>query len=175
LSLGNQIIGKLNRIEEFIKNASIFLFPFKILGWIILFLSLMITNFIAIGKWPISAIFKKLNKKELGLSDPINIGSDDELQKIVSKRGTVIVDFWAEWCGPCLLMDSTIIKVAQEYAGKVTVVKIDVSLNSRLSQLYAIRGLPTVVVFKNGDEEIRKSGALTKSQLVRLIDGKESL
>jgi thioredoxin-like negative regulator of GroEL len=72
-------------------------------------------------------------------------------------------------------MDSTIIKVAQEYAGKVTVVKIDVSLNSRLSQLYAIRGLPTVVVFKNGDEEIRKSGALTKSQLVRLIDGKKSL
>ncbi|PKG58401.1 hypothetical protein CXF83_10220 [Shewanella sp. Choline-02u-19] len=169
MSLGNQITGKLNSIENFIENSSTLLFPVKVLGWIVLLLALIITNFIAIGKWPISAISKKLNKKELALGDPINITSDDELQKIVSQQGTVLVDFWAEWCGPCLLMDNTISKLAQEYAGKVCVVKVDVSLNSTLSKLYAVRGLPTVIVFRNGDETIRKSGSLTKSQLVGLI------
>jgi thioredoxin 1 len=169
LSLGNQITDKLNCIEDFIEKSSIYLFPLKILAWIVLFLALMITNFIAIGRWPISAISKRLSKKELVLGDPINITSDIELQNIVSEKGTVLVDFWAEWCGPCLLMDNTINNVAQEYAEKVTVVKVDVSLNPTLSKLYGVRGLPTVMVFKNGNEVIRKSGSLTKNQLIVLI------
>jgi len=169
LSLGNKITGKLNSIEYFIENAPVYLIPLKILAWIVLFVALIVTNFIAIGKWPISAISKRHSKKEFVLGKPINLTSDNDLQKLVSEKGTVLVDFWAEWCGPCLLMDSNINTIAQEYADKLAVVKVDVSLNSTLSKLYGVRGLPTVIVFDNGAEVIRKSGSLTKRQLIELI------
>jgi hypothetical protein len=81
LSLGNQIAGKLNSLENFIQNTSVYLFPVKILGWVILLFALIVTNFIAIGKWPISAISKRLNKKAPALGVPIDVTSDNELKK----------------------------------------------------------------------------------------------
>ena len=83
MSLGSQITGKLNSLEDFIENTSIYLFPVKVLGWFVLLVALMVTNFIAIGKWPISAISKKLNKKAPALGEPIDVISDNELKKIV--------------------------------------------------------------------------------------------
>ncbi|MCH8538540.1 MAG: thioredoxin family protein [Alkalimonas sp.] len=66
-------------------------------------------------------------------------------------------------------MNKAVTRLAKDYAGKVAVVKVDVSLNSKLSKLYAVKGLPIVIVFKHGTETLRKSGSLTKSQLVELV------
>ena len=170
MSLGNKITEKLNSIEVFIQNSPTYFFPIKILGWIVLFLALMVTNLLAVIKWPFSAVFKRLKKKERAPGEPINISSESELSKIIANTEIVLLDFWAEWCGPCLLMNDAINYVAQICAHKVTVVKVDVSLNSKLSNLYSVRGLPTVIVFKNSHEVVRKSGSLTKTQLSEMVE-----
>jgi thioredoxin 1 len=170
LNLGNLITGKLNSLEGAIEKTPGYLFPVKILGWVVLIVALMVSNFIAIGKWPISAVSKKFNKNPSIVGEPIDVTSENELKRIVAENSVVLVDFWAQWCGPCLLMDKTISHIALEYSDNLTVVKVDVSLNSTLSKLYGVRGLPTVLVFKNGEEFVRKSGSLTKEQLVKLFD-----
>jgi len=169
LNPGNLITHTLNQIETCIEKAPVYLFPLKILGWLVLFCALMLTNFIAIAKWPFSAIAKRRKTKLQNVGEPINVGSDAELQQLLTEHDTVLVDFWAEWCGPCLLMNKTITQLAKQHAGNLTVVKVDVSLDSTLSKQYSVRGLPTVIVFRNDSEVSRKSGTLTKNQLEALI------
>ncbi|WP_206485843.1 thioredoxin family protein [Thalassotalea sp. G2M2-11] len=169
MSLGEQITAKLNSIESFNENSANYLFPVKILGWIVLFIALIITNIIAIIQWPVVVIVRKFNQSSPAVGEPINVRSAQELQALIAQHEQVLVDFWAQWCGPCLLMNNTLNELAHRHADDLLVVKVDVSLNSSLSQLYGVRGLPTVIVFNNGEEAARKSGALTMQQLQGLI------
>ena len=81
----------------------------------------------------------------------------------------VLVDFWAEWCGPCRMMAPTIDAVADEYAGKVKVGKLDVDSNGQTAMRYNIRGIPTLLVFKQGQVVEQKVGAVGKADVVRML------
>ena len=82
----------------------------------------------------------------------------------------VLVDFWAEWCGPCRMMSPTIDAVADEYHGKVKVGKLNVDENGGTAMRYNIRGIPTLLVFKGGQVVAQKVGAVGKSDLKQLLD-----
>ncbi len=82
----------------------------------------------------------------------------------------VLVDFWAEWCGPCRMIAPTVEAVAEELKDTATVYKMDVDENMNIPQQYGIRGIPTLMIFKNGAVEATKVGALSKSQLTAFID-----
>jgi len=97
--------------------------------------------------------------------------SDASFDSDVLKSGTpVLVDYWAEWCGPCRVIAPILDEVASEYKGKVTVAKLNVDENQATPAKYGIRGIPTLTLFKGGAVVGTKVGALSKSQLTSFID-----
>jgi thioredoxin 1 len=105
------------------------------------------------------------------MSDAVLHVTDTEFNETVLKASVpVLVDYWAEWCGPCKQLSPVVDEIAKDYDGKLTVVKINIDENPQTPQTYGVRGIPTLMLFKNGEVEATKVGALTKSQLAAFID-----
>jgi len=105
------------------------------------------------------------------VSDAIVYVSDSTFDSEVLQSGTpVLVDYWAEWCGPCKMIAPILDDVAKEYAGKLKIAKLNIDENHDTPPKYGIRGIPTLMLFKNGDVAATKVGALSKSQLAAFID-----
>ncbi|MCX7141670.1 MAG: thioredoxin TrxA [Proteobacteria bacterium] len=105
------------------------------------------------------------------MSEHILHVTDDTFEaEVLQSQTPVLVDYWAEWCGPCKAIAPTLEQVAKEYTGKLKVAKVNVDENQEIPRKYGIRGIPTLMLFKNGTIEDTKVGALSKAQLTAFLD-----
>jgi thioredoxin 1 len=105
------------------------------------------------------------------VSEQILYLTDDTFEKeVINSSNPVLVDYWAEWCGPCKMIAPILEEVASEYTGKVKIAKLNIDENPQTPPRYGIRGIPTLMLFKNGNVEATKVGALSKSQLTAFLD-----
>lgn len=100
------------------------------------------------------------------MSDKIIHLTDSSSEADVLKaEGPILVDFWAEWCGPCKMIAPILDEIAEEFEGKLTITKLNIDQNPATAPKYGIRGIPTLLLFKNGEVAATKVGALSKGQL----------
>jgi thioredoxin 1 len=111
------------------------------------------------------------NIKRPKMSEAIVYVTDSSFDTEVLQSNTpVLVDYWAEWCGPCKMIGPILEDVAKDYAGKLKVAKLNIDENQDTPPKYGIRGIPTLMLFKNGNVEATKVGALSKTQLTAFLD-----
>lgn len=99
-----------------------------------------------------------------------HVSEQDFQNEVLSSSSPVLVDYWAEWCGPCRMIAPVLEEAAKDFDGRLTVAKVNVDENQQIAAKYGIRGIPTLMLFKNGAVVGSKVGALSKSQLVAFIE-----
>ncbi len=106
-------------------------------------------------------------------SDTILHVTDSSFEDDVLKSGEpVLLDFWAEWCGPCKMIAPMLNEIADEFKGKVRIAKLNIDDNPKTPQRFSVRGIPTLILFKNGQVEGQKVGALRKADLAAFLESK---
>ena len=105
------------------------------------------------------------------MSEDISYITDDSFeQEVLQSDQPVLVDYWAEWCSPCKMIAPLLNEIAGEYKGKLKIAKLNIDDNPGTPPKYGVRGIPTLMIFKNGNAEATKVGVLSKSQLTAFID-----
>ncbi|WP_330924993.1 thioredoxin TrxA [Candidatus Sororendozoicomonas aggregata] len=104
------------------------------------------------------------------MSEIITVTDSSFKEEVLKAESPVLVDYWAEWCGPCKMIAPVLDEIAQDYEGKLKICKLNIDENTETAPKYGVRGIPTLMLFKNGSVEATKVGALSKSQLTAFLD-----
>ena len=100
----------------------------------------------------------------------VHISDESFEEEVLQSERPVLIDYWAEWCGPCKMIAPVLDEIATEYSDRLKVVKMNIDDNPQTPPKYGIRGIPTLMVFKNGQVEATKVGAVSKAQLTAFLD-----
>ena len=100
----------------------------------------------------------------------VHISDESFEEEVLQSERPVLIDYWAEWCGPCKMIAPVLDEIATEYSDRLKVVKLNIDDNPQTPPKYGIRGIPTLMVFKNGQVEATKAGAVSKAQLTAFLD-----
>ena len=151
-------------------NGSFLELPTRLLFNTVNFIFFQFTNLFAQLRWPFSAVVR-LVKSIFPLPDghPIPC-NESKFEKLIKENQVVLADFWTEWCGPCILMEDTIKKFSKDYVGKITVAKVDATINPKLTKRYNVMGYPTVMLFFDGEEIGRVTGTQNYKSLVQFLN-----
>jgi thioredoxin 1 len=104
------------------------------------------------------------------VSQIIHVSDDSFESDVIKSDIPVLVDYWADWCGPCKMIAPILEEIAREYSGKVKITKINIDENPSSPRKYGVRGIPTLILFKGGEVEATKVGAMSKSQMAAFLD-----
>jgi thioredoxin 1 len=100
----------------------------------------------------------------------LHVTDDTFEEEVLNSNEPVLVDYWANWCAPCKMIAPLLEEIAEEYAGKIKIAKLDIDQNRSVMERFKVRGIPTLMLFKGGEPEATKVGAVSKSQLTVFID-----
>ncbi|MDA0664977.1 MAG: thioredoxin TrxA [Proteobacteria bacterium] len=100
----------------------------------------------------------------------VKVSDDDFDTSVLGSGQPVLVDFWAEWCGPCKMIAPALEEIATDMAGKLTIAKLNIDDNPQTPAKYGVRGIPTLIIFKDGQVAATKVGALAKTQLAQWVE-----
>lgn len=100
----------------------------------------------------------------------VHVSDDSFQEEVLNSKNPVLIDYWAEWCGPCKMIAPILEEIADEYNGRLKIAKLNIDENPMTPPKYGIRGIPTLMLFKDGNVEATKVGAVSKSQLADFIE-----
>ncbi|MDD7805159.1 MAG: thioredoxin TrxA [Endozoicomonas sp. (ex Botrylloides leachii)] len=104
------------------------------------------------------------------MSEIVSVTDSSFEEEVLKAEVPVLVDYWAEWCGPCKMIAPLLDEISQDYSGKMKLCKLNIDENTETPVKYGVRGIPTLMLFKGGSVEATKVGALSKSQLIAFLD-----
>lgn len=170
----DSLIGGLNRLEAWLAEtrSRLHLLPLRLLAYVVLILALVLSNLAALVRWPFAALSRRwgpTRKVPAAAGVPVDVDAA-ALDALIDSGRPVLVDFWAEWCGPCVMMNGSLARFAEERGERLLVAKVNTVGHPDVAKRHNVRGLPTLILFRDGREARRKAGALSISELRDFVE-----